>query len=78
MSTPNGGSVTYNTELRAERYSYGTVLTYSCNNGYYKSTGSNQRTCQTTGQWDGSPALCKKGKERLIFLQSAKYLYAVC
>ena len=68
MSIPNNAGVTYNMDLRAGRYSYGTVLPYSCNTRYYKTTGSNQRTCQSTGQWNGSPAVCTRGKERLIEL----------
>ena len=66
MSRPNNGGVTYNMDLRAERYSYGTVLSYSCNWGFYESTGSNQRTCQSTGQWNGSPAVCQRGNEKSI------------
>ena len=45
----------------AGRYSYGTQITYSCNSGYYKSSGSGSRTCQEGGTWNGNPAVCKIG-----------------
>ena len=62
VSALSNGLVTYNIPNIEGRYSYGTVVTYSCNNGYYISTGSNQRTCQSTSQWNGSPAVCQRGK----------------
>ena len=70
VSRPSNAGLTYNRGVRAGRYSYGTVITYSCNSGYYKSTGSDQRTCQSTGLWNGSPAVCKRGV-------SANYLHVL-
>ena len=47
----------------SNRYAVGTVLTYLCNTGYYKFRGTDTRTCQSTGQWNGARAHCKKGNE---------------
>ena len=34
------------------------VATYSCSTGYTRSSGSDTRTCQATGSWSGSAAVC--------------------
>ena len=55
--------MSYSRAIVSERYRQGTVLTYSCNSGYYKIKDAYRRTCQSTGGWTGSHVVCKKGNE---------------
>ena len=66
VSTPSNGGVTYDRDISDGRYSYDTVLTYSCHNKYYKSAGFKTRICARTGQWTGSPSQCKRGNENRV------------
>ena len=45
-------------------HSYGASIQFACNAGYTLQ-GSQQRTCQNTGQWSGSQPTCQS--ESLIF-----------
>ena len=55
------GRVSYNSTAVGGRYPAYTVGTYSCN--VSKRAGSGTRTCQRTGVWDGSPALCRQSEK---------------
>ena len=50
----------------------GTKLTYRCNGGYYYSTGSEVRTCQESGLWNGQPAVCQ-GNEICLVVYTRYY-----
>ena len=45
------GSVTSDTTV-------GSVATYTCDSGYVLVGGSQQRTCQDNGTWDGNELSC--------------------
>ena len=47
---------------------FGQTATYSCNTGY-NLMGNSTRTCQATGQWNGSEPTC----ERMLYIS-----YQVC
>lgn len=38
-------------------FTYNNVITYTCNNGY-RISGSETRTCQTDGSWNGIQPQC--------------------
>ena len=40
--------------------SYGEICTFACNTGY-ELTGSDTRTCQSNGSWNGTDTICKRG-----------------
>lgn len=49
---------------------YEAVATYSCNTGYELTGGSQTRTCQADGNWDGEQATCTS---EIIMSQIFKY-----
>ena len=53
LSNPANGSVSTPTGVE-----FNDVATYSCNTGFTRSSGSATRTCQVTGVWSGSAAVC--------------------
>ena len=57
----SNGEVSYNKGNDNGTYIYATKGTYSCNNGYYRSSGWEVRTCQQSGDWNGQPAVCSQG-----------------
>ena len=61
MNLPSNGNVRYSGEITAGKFKPGTILTYSCDIGYYTLMGSFTRTCQPTGRWTGSHVVCRKG-----------------
>ena len=67
MSVSNG-QVSYNRGEVNGGYSIGTQVTYSYNNGHYKSSGWSVRTCQQSGSWNGYPAVCSQGNDFFSFL----------
>ena len=42
----------------------GDTCSFTCNTGY-ELTGSDTRTCQSNGKWNGSDVICRKGTEAL-------------
>ena len=40
--------------------SYEDTCNFTCNTGY-KLTGSDTRTCQSSGDWSGSGVVCRRG-----------------
>ena len=55
------GVVSYNRSAIGGRYPVGTKGTYHCDVSLY--SGSETRTCQRSGVWGGSPAICTKSKK---------------
>ena len=53
LSSPVYGSVSTPSGVE-----FNDVATYSCNSGYTLSSGSATRTCEASGTWSGSPAVC--------------------
>ncbi len=51
LNDPTNGTVIGNS------VSFGSKVTYTCNNGYILS-GNNSRMCQDDGQWTGSAPVC--------------------
>ena len=39
-------------------YTYLSQVVYTCSSGYERTSGSLTRTCQATGNWDGSQPVC--------------------
>ena len=52
--------LSYNTVSVNGGYLAGTTATYSCNEsaGYTYTSGSSERICQPTGNWNGEPVIC--------------------
>ena len=70
--TLRNGHVSYSREPRpGGMFLPGTVLTYSCNSGYYRVWGTDTRTCQSYGLWKENdtnwpgPVICHKGNGNL-------------
>ena len=53
----NNGVVTYSTENSAEPFVYGTVSTYTCNDGF-SLLGSEVRMCEQSSEWSGRAPIC--------------------
>ena len=47
-------------------YSYEDTCSYTCNTGY-ELTGSDTRSCQSDGSWNGSDDVCQRGEELFVF-----------
>ena len=39
-------------------YTYPSTVSYTCQSGYTKSAGSEQRSCQESGSWSGQDIVC--------------------
>ena len=72
----SNGNVSYSRELTAGKFKPETILTYSCNRGYYTLYGRDTRTCQSTGEWNGPGVVCAKGNENLTYnYQACSLIY---
>ena len=59
LSNPNNGTI--NCSLGNDGVpSYEDTCSYTCNTGY-EITGSDTRTCQSNGSWNGSDDVCRRG-----------------
>ena len=45
------------------------TCSFTCDTGY-KLTGSDTRTCQSDGSWDGSEIICKRGMDNFLHVYS--------
>ena len=52
--------------------SYKDSCSFICNAGYVLN-GSNMRTCQSDGTWDGTKAICIKGSVTMIIKECNNY-----
>lgn len=41
-----------------DTFLYEDIVTFTCNHGYYMSSGDRQRACQDTGLWSGEQPSC--------------------
>ena len=46
---------------QGNEFLFGNVVMYSCEDGYFMSEGSEERVCQSTGLWSGTPPVCTGG-----------------
>ena len=58
VSRPSNGQGSYDRSSINGRYSVGTKVTYSCNDGYEKQHGWYERVCQEDKTWLGWPLVC--------------------
>ena len=59
LTNPNNGMI--NCSLGDDGLpSYEDTCSFTCNTGY-ELTGSDTRTCQSDGNWDGSEIICERG-----------------
>ena len=66
--TLSGGRVSYTKLSVHGQYRAGTKGTYSCSSGYSRTSGWRVRTCQMTGKWTGSPAVCTRSNDHVILM----------
>ena len=59
LTDPNNGTITCSQEDDGVP-SYEDTCNFTCNTGY-ELTGSDTRTCQSNGSWNGSEAICSRG-----------------
>ena len=55
----------------------GSRVTYTCNTGYLRTSGSSSRTCQSNGQWSGTHPTCTR-KSTLCHFISFIYQLQTC
>ena len=46
--------------------SYEDTCSFTCNTGY-ELTGSNTRTCQSNGHWNGTDGVCQRGNINKLY-----------
>ena len=56
LAAPTNGAIT-NAGVAG---TYGDTRTYSCNSGYYVSSGATTSTCQASGAWSGPAVVCSQ------------------
>ena len=61
LSAPANGEITSCSSGRVGVGYEGDTCSFTCNTGY-ELTGSDTRTCQSDGSWNGSDVVCRKGK----------------
>jgi len=59
LSTPSNGGVSCSSGRVGVGYE-GDICSFTCNTGY-ELTGSDNRTCQSSGSWSGEDTECRKG-----------------
>ena len=47
-----------NSERQGDRFLFTDTIQFTCNDGYYQSSGDNNLTCLNTGEWDGALPNC--------------------
>ena len=60
FANPTNGEVNCSSEF----FSYEDTCSFTCNTGY-ELTGSDTRTCQSDGSWNGTNSACKKGTQSI-------------
>jgi len=60
LTDPDNGSMTCSLG-DDEVPTYGDTCSFTCNTGY-ELTGSDNRTCQSKGRWNGSKPICINGR----------------
>ena len=63
LSSPSNGQISYSADMTIP-FDFGTVATYSCEDGYGLSGGDMASTCggdytSITGVWSGAPPTCE-------------------
>ena len=59
ISTPANGEMSCSSGRVGVGYE-GDTCSFTCNTGY-ELTGSDTRTCQSNGNWNGSDVVCRRG-----------------
>ena len=49
------------------------TCSFTCNTGY-ELTGSNTRTCQSNGNWNGNETICTQGMDMCVLYILANYI----
>ena len=57
VSCGDPGSIN-NADKSGSTYTYNSQVTYTCQTGYEKTSGSLTRTCQADGSWNGTAPVC--------------------
>jgi len=60
LLTPSSGGMSCSSGRVGVGYE-GDTCSFTCNTGY-ELTGSDNRTCQSDGRWNGEDTVCRKGK----------------
>ena len=71
ITCPRSGLLeSHNTDISFNRdqvgygYPIGTRVTYSCDQGYERTSGWEVRTCQASGEWNGYAGICTKSNDK--------------
>jgi len=70
LSAPSSGEIKLCSSGRVGVGYEGDTCSFACNAGY-ELTGSNTRTCQSSGSWNGTEARCRRGTEITV-------VYCIC
>jgi len=66
LTAPNNGAMTCSLEDDGVP-SYEDTCSFTCNTGYELS-GSDTRTCQSDGSWNGTDTMCSRGEHGMVTL----------
>ena len=58
-SKPANGTILYEC---SGNQSFGSYVSFSCDPGFYQSSGDTTRRCSPGGNWSGTTLLCEKGQ----------------